>query len=157
MISNSHLTDTDYMNMALVTAMNSAAMGEVPVGAVLTNKLGMVVASAGNNCIAALDPVGHAEIRTLRMAAKKLGNYRLPETTLYVTLEPCVMCTAAIINARVSRLVYGATDPKAGGIAGCYQLNQDRKLNHYLDVTSGVLAEEGGELLRTFFRKRRKK
>ena len=157
MITTPFLTDTDYMNMALVAAKTSAAMGEVPVGAVLADKHGIVVASAGNNCIAALDPVGHAEIRTLRMAAKKLGNYRLPDTTLYVTLEPCVMCTAALINARVSRLVYGATDPKAGGIVGCYHLNQDRKLNHYIEVTSGILAEEGGELLRAFFKKRRKK
>ena len=150
------LSDIEYMKMALQMANHSGAMGEVPIGAVLIDHDGEVVASAGNNCISALDPVGHAEIRTLRLAAKKLGNYRLPGTTLYVTLEPCVMCAAALINARITRLVYGAPDPKGGGIASCYHINSDKKLNHYYEVTQGILAEECGELLRSFFRKRRK-
>jgi len=156
MPSPQHLSDTDYMKIALELARSSSCMGEVPIGSVLIDREGTIIASAGNNCIAAVDPVGHAEIRTLRMAAKKIGNYRLPDTTLYVTLEPCVMCTAALINARVARVVYGADDPKAGGIAGVYRINQDRKLNHYFEVTSGVLAEECGEILRDFFRRRRK-
>jgi len=156
MTRRKHLSDTDYMKIALDLARSASDMGEVPIGSVLIDSEGAILASAGNNCIAAVDPVGHAEIRTLQMAAKTIGNYRLPGTTLFVTLEPCVMCTAALINARVARVVYGADDPKAGGIAGVYKINQDRKLNHYFEVTSGVLAKECAEILRVFFQRRRK-
>lgn len=147
--------DTKFMEMALGKARSAAAIGEVPVGAVLVDFNGKVLASAGNETVRAHDPVGHAEIRVLRMASEKLRNYRLPGTTMYVTLEPCAMCVGAMVHARVKRLVFGAKDPKTGAVVSKYNIGSDGKLNHTFIVTEGVLKQECGLLLRDFFQKRR--
>ncbi len=147
--------DTAMMKVALLRAAESAALGEVPVGAVLADGGGVVLASAGNNTIRNHDPAGHAEIRVLRHAAKRLKNYRLPGTTLYVTLEPCVMCASALVHARVERLVYGAADPKTGAIVSRYRIGTDGRLNHTFSVTGGVLEKDCREILQLFFQKRR--
>ena len=147
--------DCRIMLKALEQARLAAAMGEVPVGAVLVDEQGKILAEAGNNCIDASDPAGHAEVRALRSAAAAVKNYRLPGTTLYVTLEPCAMCATLLVHARVTRLVYGATDPKGGAIASKYQIGNDGMLNHGFSVTGGVLAEECSNILREFFRSRR--
>ena len=151
----SHVDDVGYMKLALMKAEEAAAMGEVPVGAVLVGPEGDVLASAGNNTITDHDPTGHAELRALREAAEKMKNYRLPETTLYVTLEPCAMCAAAMIHARVRRLVFGATDPKTGAVVSKYTIGSDCLLNHQFEVTRGVMEKECGDILRVFFQKRR--
>ncbi|MDW7772509.1 MAG: tRNA adenosine(34) deaminase TadA [Desulfobulbaceae bacterium] len=147
--------DRDMMELALKKAEESAAIGEVPVGAVITSPDGRILASAGNKTISGCDPTGHAEIRVLRMAAAEMRNYRLPETTLYVTLEPCPMCASAMVHARVARVVFGAADPKTGAIISRYAIGRDNLLNHTFSVTAGVLAEECGRLLREFFQNRR--
>jgi len=149
------MTDSDYMKIALARAEASAAKGEVPVGAVLVDSGGAVIASAGNETVCAHDPVGHAEIRVLRIAAGEAGNYRLPHTTLYVTLEPCAMCAAAMVHARIQRLVYGATDPKTGAVVSKYTIGSDGLLNHSFIVTGGIMEKECGRLLKEFFQKRR--
>jgi len=143
------------MRRALVQARLSAAAGEVPVGATVVSEDGTVLAEAGNNCIAAADPAGHAEIRALRQAALATGNYRLPNATVYVTLEPCPMCAALLVHARIGRLVFGATDPKGGGVVSKYRIGNDGLLNHQFSVTAGVCAEECGQLLQGFFQSRR--
>ena len=143
------------MKMALERAKSAADRDEVPVGAVLVDSNGKVLASEGNKTLHAHDPAGHAEIRALRRAAEQIGNYRLPGTTLYVTLEPCIMCVGAMIHARVGHLVYGAKDPKTGAIVSQYTIASDGKLNHTFIVTGGVLEKECGLLLREFFQKRR--
>lgn len=147
--------DRQMMERALVQARLAAAAGEVPVGAVLVDDQGEILAEAGNDCIAAADPSGHAEMRTLRLAALRRHNYRLPGTTLYVTLEPCPMCAALLVHARIARLVFGTTDPKGGAIVSKYRIGSDGLLNHSLTTTGGVLAEECSQLLRDFFRARR--
>jgi len=143
------------MAMALACAAEAAALDEVPVGAVLLGADDRLLALAGNNCIQANDPTGHAEIRVLRLAAQVSGNYRLPGSTLYVTLEPCPMCAAALVFARVERIVFGATDPKSGGIQSLYRIGSDGCLNHRFSVTAGVLAAECSRMLKDFFRQRR--
>jgi len=143
------------MGMALEQALNSADLGEIPVGAVIVDAGGEVLAAAGNNCIRACDPAGHAEMRALRRAALRLKNYRLPGTTLYVTLEPCAMCAAALVHARIERLVFGATDPKTGAIVSQYRIGTDGLLNHSFTVTRGVCEDKCGRLLKNFFRNRR--
>ena len=143
------------MALALGQAKLAAERGEVPVGAVVVDADGRVLAEAGNDCIAASDPSGHAEMRALRRAALVAANYRLPGVTVYVTLEPCPMCAALMVHARVSRLVFGAVDPKAGGVFSQYRIGGDGRLNHAFAVTGGVLAQECGDLLRAFFRNRR--
>ena len=149
------MIDSEFMKIALRLAKGSAEKGEVPVGAILVNSNGDVLASAGNETVLAHDPVGHAEIRVLRMASERVENYRLPGTTLYVTLEPCAMCAAAMVHARVNRLVFGATDSKTGAVVSKYNIGSDGRLNHTFSVTSGVLEDECGRLLRDFFQKRR--
>ncbi|MCI5208573.1 MAG: nucleoside deaminase [Candidatus Electrothrix sp. ATG2] len=149
--------DFYFMGKAIEFAVSTATIGEVPVGAVLVNRDQEILAGAGNNCIQANDPTGHAEIHTLRAAAEKLKNYRLPETTMYVTLEPCAMCATAMIQARVERIVFGATDPKGGAVQSLYSIGSDGKLNHRFMVTGGVRGEECAALLQDFFRQRRKK
>ena len=144
-----------YMAVALAEASLAAARGEVPIGAVLVDSAGQVIAQNGNRTIELCDPGAHAEMLVLRQAGQLLGNYRLPGTTLYVTLEPCVMCAGALVHARVSRLVYGAVDPKAGGVVSLFQVGQDTRLNHQLAVEGGLLATECATLLRDFFRERR--
>ncbi|MFA6465429.1 MAG: tRNA adenosine(34) deaminase TadA [Desulfurivibrionaceae bacterium] len=144
-----------YMEAALVEARLAAERGEVPIGAVLVDSGGRIIAQNGNRTIELCDPGAHAEMLVLRQAGQVLGNYRLSGTTLYVTLEPCVMCAGALVHARVSRLVYGAIDPKAGGVVSLFQVGQDTRLNHLLAVEGGLLAEESATLLKDFFRKRR--
>ncbi len=144
------------MELALKQARAGADQGEVPVGAVLLSG-NTILAQAANSPIKNTDPTAHAEILALREGARISGNYRLPETTLYVTLEPCIMCMGAIIHARVKRLVYGATDPKTGAVASRYRIGQDSLLNHQLEVTSGVCHEQSTDLLQDFFRRKRQK
>ncbi|MCI5116153.1 MAG: nucleoside deaminase [Candidatus Electrothrix sp. AW2] len=152
-----NVQDFYFMGKALHLAAYAASQNEVPVGAVLVDREYTILAKAGNNCIQAHDPTGHAEMHTLRAAAKSLKNYRLPETTMYVTLEPCPMCAAAMIQARVERIVFGAVDPKGGGLQSQYTIGRDRKLNHSFTVVGGVRAEECAALLKDFFQQRRKK
>ncbi len=148
-------SDTDWMRQALAQAEIAAGMDEVPVGAVLVGAAGNLIAAGHNRPISACDPSAHAEIVTLRAAAQKLGNYRLPDTTLYVTLEPCTMCVGALVHARIGRLVYGATEPKTGAIESAQQLFESGKFNHRPVIESGVLADECAALLTRFFENRR--
>lgn len=148
--------DEKWMSLALKSARAAAENDEVPVGAVVVVD-DTLVSAAGNQPIGLKDPTAHAEIRALRAASLYFNNYRLPGTTLYVTLEPCIMCMGAIIHARVDRLVYGAADPKTGAAHSIYQVGTDGLLNHYIETTSGVLETECSELLRDFFRARRAK
>ena len=147
--------DTDFMQAALADAAIATGDGEIPVGAVIVAS-GEIVAAGHNNSIAAADPSGHAEIVALRAAAMKLGNHRMPGATLYVTLEPCVMCVGAIAQARVGRVVFGAYDRKAGALGSVEDLSDSRALNHRFEVNGGLLADECGELLKTFFESRRR-
>ena len=151
---NGSSNDLEFMKAALDEARAAGSRGEVPIGAVvvLNEK---IVASAGNRTILDCDPTAHAEVVALREAAHKIGNHRLLGTTLYVTIEPCAMCAGAMIQARISRMVYGADDPKAGAVRSCFSILEHEKLNHRVDVTSGVLVEESVELLRSFFEVRR--
>jgi len=146
--------DEIFMTSALEQAEKSAAMGEVPVGAVIVRD-GKIIAVGCNMKEITGDPTAHAEIRAIRAAAVACHSWRLLDTTMYVTLEPCIMCCGALIQARVKRLVYGAPDPKAGAVDSLYSLLRDERLNHRLEVRGGVLADRCGELLREFFRKRR--
>jgi len=145
------------MELAIEQARMAARRGEVPVGAVLIDERGQVLAKACNMPISHCDPTAHAEILALRQGAKKVGNYRLTGTTLYVTLEPCPMCAGAIVLARIKRLVYGIQDPKAGACGTVFDFIQDSKLNHCLVVGQGVLGAECKALIQNFFQERRKK
>jgi len=146
--------DAAFMRAALEQGAAAGARGEVPVGAVLV--LGEdVIATGGNAPIASHDPTAHAEIEALRAGGRALGSYRLTDTTLYVTLEPCVMCASAIVHARVRRVVFGAWDPRAGAAGSITDVFALPQLNHRVDVFGGVLMEECGELLRRFFAERR--
>jgi len=147
--------DKAFLQCAFELAKRAEQEGEVPVGAVIV-KDGEVIAEGWNRPIANHDPTAHAEIQVIRAASKKLNNYRLPHTTLYVTLEPCLMCMGAIIHARIQRVVYGATDHRAGAVESIYTIPDDRKLNHHVEIEGGVMAEECGQLLKDFFKKRRK-
>ena len=147
-------TDADYMQLALEQARQAGARGEVPVGAVLL-KGDRVIASGGNCPIAAHDPSAHAEIVTLRAAGLALGNYRLDDTVLYVTLEPCLMCASAIVHARVRRVVFGAFDARAGAAGGIIDAFALKGLNHRVDVFGGVLEEQCTALLTGFFARQR--
>lgn len=143
------------MHRALALARRAAEAGEVPVGAVMV-KDGGVVGEGWNRPIREHDPSAHAEVIALRAAARALANYRLPGTSLYVTLEPCAMCVGAIIHARVERVIFGAADPKTGALGGAFSLLDAAPHNHRPQVTGGVLADECGALLREFFQARRK-
>jgi tRNA(adenine34) deaminase len=147
--------DRELMQQALAFAREAYDEGEVPVGAVLVDGNGATLARAANAPIARHDPTAHAEIVALRAAGASLRNYRLPGTTMYVTLEPCAMCVGALIHARVARLVFAAPDPKTGACGSVFDLAAARELNHRIEVTRGVLAAESGELLRAFFAERR--
>jgi len=149
-------TDSRFMGEALDAAREGLAGGEVPVGAVLVGE-GEVLARAYNRPIGLSDPSAHAEVLALRAGAARLGNYRLPGTTLYVTIEPCIMCVGALIQARVARLVFGAADPKGGACVSLYRLPEDPRLNHRLEVTGGIREAECRELLQEFFQGRRSK
>jgi tRNA(adenine34) deaminase len=146
--------DTDYMQQALAQARAAEASGEVPIGAVLVREARLIAVGA-NRPIGAHDPTAHAEIEALRAGARILGDYRLTGTTLYVTLEPCVMCAAALVQARVQRVVFGAWDPQFGAAGSLIDVFGLAGLNHRVDVFGGVLADECGDLLRAFFARRR--
>jgi tRNA(adenine34) deaminase len=143
------------MGLALAQAAEAAEGGDVPVGAVLLDETGLVLAAAGNRRERDGDPTAHAEVLVLRAAADAKRHWRLEQTTLVVTLEPCIMCAGALVNARVRRVVFGATDPKAGALRSLYRLVEDPRLNHRLDVVEGVRAAEGAALLQAFFRRLR--
>ncbi|HHL40386.1 MAG TPA: nucleoside deaminase [Deltaproteobacteria bacterium] len=142
--------DSRFMAEALRLARKAARMGEVPVGAVVVRE-GEIIGRGYNRRETAADPTAHAEIVALRRAARKLGGWRAAGTVLYVTLEPCLMCIGAVVLARVERLVFGAFDPKAGACGSLYDIPADRRLNHRVQVTGGVLGDESGTLLREFF------
>ena len=149
--------DERLMREALGAAREAAARGEVPVGALLVTEDGRLLAAAGNRTRSDCDPTAHAEILALREAALKVGNYRLTGTTMYVTVEPCAMCAGALVQARVRRLVYGATDPKAGAVESVFRVCDSGSLNHRMELTAGVLVDECRRLLQEFFRARRAK
>jgi tRNA(adenine34) deaminase len=149
------MTDTDYMQQALILAAQAAEAGEVPVGAVVV-KDGVIIGRGSNAPIARHDPSAHAEIQAMRDAATSLGNYRLTGCELYVTIEPCAMCAGAIQHARISRLVYGASDPKTGACGSVVNLMAEARLNHHTEVTGGILARECGQIMSDFFASRRK-
>jgi tRNA(adenine34) deaminase len=146
--------DTPFMQEALAEARSAAVSGEVPIGAVLVHE-GKILARSGNRTIRDCDPTAHAEMVTLREAARRLANYRLADTTLYVTIEPCSMCAGAIIQARVPRVVYGADDPKGGAVRSCFEILSSPRLNHQVDVTAGVLGAECAAIIQSFFAERR--
>jgi tRNA(adenine34) deaminase len=148
--------DIRFMRAALELAREAGSLDEVPVGAVVVHE-GQIVGRGYNQPISRHDPTAHAEVMALRDAAQKLGNYRLPDCTLYVTLEPCVMCSGAIMHARLARVVYGAPDPKTGAAGSVIDLFAEARLNHHAVIESGVLAEECGQLLSSFFAARRNK
>lgn len=147
--------DEFWMQRALQLAHHAEAAGEVPVGAVLVRDE-QIIGEGWNQPITANDPTSHAEIMALRSAAANINNYRLLNTTLYVTLEPCSMCAGALIHARVKRVVYGASDPKGGAAGSVFEILGTDKLNHKIEVTNGVLAKECSDVLTHFFQQRRK-
>ena len=152
------MTDEDYMRLALEEAQAASSRGEVPVGAVLVNpESGEIVSRVGNAPIGICDPTAHAEILALRDGAYKSGNYRLTGLTLYVTLEPCTMCAGAISNARIGRVVYGASDPKGGAVESGVRFFDQKSCHYRPDVTGGVLADECSNILKAFFKSKRRK
>ena len=149
------MSDEVFMREALSLALEAAAAGEVPVGAVVV-KDGAVVGRGHNRPVVSRDPTAHAEVIALRDAAERIGNYRLADCLLYVTLEPCAMCAGAIMNARISRVVYGAADPKSGACGSVVDLFAENRLNHHATVVGGVMAKEAATLLQEFFSARRR-
>jgi len=149
-------TDEFWMEKALILARRAEEQGEVPVGAVVV-KDDECIGEGWNRPITSSDPTAHAEMVALRDAAQHMQNYRLPGTTIFVTLEPCVMCAGAIIHARINRVVYAADDPKGGAAGSCTNLLQSGFLNHQAQITAGILAEESRRLLQVFFREKRQK
>lgn len=150
----SALSDLDLMARAIIEARQAERAGEVPVGAVVALS-GAIVGVGHNRPIAARDPTAHAEVEALRAAGTAMGAYRLAGAALYVTLEPCVMCVGAMINARVARVYYGARDPKAGALGSVYDIGRDGRLNHRFEVYAGIMESECAALLSDFFRTRR--
>ena len=148
------MTDFEYMHMAVEQARAAALRGEVPVGALVVQD-DRILAAAGNRTITDCDPTAHAEIVALREAAHSVGNHRLTDAALYVTIEPCAMCAGALVQARIARLIYGADDTKGGAIRTCMQVLDAPALNHRVEVTPGILAEESVRLLQSFFAARR--
>ncbi|ATQ77086.1 tRNA adenosine(34) deaminase TadA [Massilia violaceinigra] len=148
------MPDPAFMQLALEQAQHAWSLGEVPVGAVVV-KDGEVIATGFNQPIGRHDPTAHAEIVALRAAAEKLGNYRLPGCELYVTLEPCVMCSGAMMHARLARVVFGAPDPKTGACGSVLNLFEQEQLNHHTELVGGVMALEASTMLRAFFAERR--
>ena len=150
------MNDEDWMQHALDLAKQAEAAGEVPVGAVIVLN-GELIAEGWNRPIRSSDPTAHAEIIALRRAGERQDNYRLLDTELYVTLEPCPMCVGAMLHARIKRVIYAATDPKTGALGGTYDLLNSVAHNHAFEVTKGVMEEQSREMLQRFFRERRKK
>ena len=147
-------TDVRFMNEALAEARDAAAAGEVPIGAILVHE-DKIIARSGNRTIRDCDPTAHAEMVVLREASRAMGNYRLTGTTLYVTVEPCIMCAGAMIQARVSRLVYGCDDPKGGAVRSCFEVLNHARLNHHVEVQPGISSNECAAILQSFFASRR--
>jgi tRNA(adenine34) deaminase len=147
--------DEKWMWRAIGIAREAASMNEVPVGSIVLDKEGRILAAASNRTITDTDPTAHAEILALRTAALRVGNYRLTETTVYTTIEPCAMCAGALVNARVARLVYGARDERFGAVDTHFRLCDSDELNHRIEITGGVLAENCRSLMQEFFRSRR--
>jgi tRNA(adenine34) deaminase len=150
-------TDEFWMDEAIKVAAEAGNLDEVPIGACLVDAAGNLLAAAGNRTITNIDPTAHAEILVLREAAAKIGNYRLLDTTLYTTIEPCAMCAGAIVNARVKRLVFGAHDKRFGAIETIYKIGQDGLLNHQLEIENGVLAKKCRNLMQFFFQQKRER
>lgn len=148
-------SDEFYMQRALVLARHGAEAGEIPVGAVVVDAGGEIIAEAWNQPIGSCDPSAHAEIVALRQAASRSGNYRLPGCSLYVTIEPCTMCAGALVHSRIERLVFGAHEPKAGAVVSRAQLLDADYCNHRVQYLGGVCAEEAGAIMSEFFRQRR--
>ena len=150
-----HNTNGKFMELALNEAKKAGQIGEVPVGAILVSENGEILSAAHNQTIKLADPTAHAEILTLRKAALEINNYRLLKTTLYVTVEPCIMCMGAIVHARISRVVFGAPDPKWGAAGSLYNFAADDRLNHRVDIITGVCAEDCRRLMQDFFLSKR--
>ncbi len=146
--------DADFMDAALAEAAKAAAAGEVPVGAIIVRE-GRIIARAHNRPIGMNDPTAHAEILALREAARAMNNYRLPDTTLYTTLEPCLMCAGAMLHARIGRLVFGARDPKGGAVVSRSRIFTDYRANHFVEWSGGVREEQCAEILSSFFAQKR--
>lgn len=149
-----NLTDEFWMSFALAEARQAATVGEVPIGAVIVRH-DEIIGRGHNEPIRSCDPTAHAEIIALREAARRIENYRLTDATIYVTIEPCAMCAGAIVNARIQRLVYGATEPRQGAVDSIFQICTNSSLNHQVEVTAGVKEEECKALMQTFFQARR--
>ncbi|MDP8098483.1 tRNA adenosine(34) deaminase TadA [Pasteurella atlantica] len=147
--------DEYFMKYALTLADKAEAEGEIPVGAVLVDNQGNIIGEGYNQSISLCDPTAHAEIQAVRSAAKFTKNYRLLDTTLYVTLEPCSMCAGAILHSRIGRLVFGASDYKTGAVGSRYHLFEDYKMNHFLEIQGGVLQDQCSQKISQFFKKRR--
>ena len=147
--------DEEWMRLAVAAARQAAEKGEVPVGAVIVDANGDLLSEASNLTITNTDPTAHAEILALREAGRKIGNYRLVGATVYSTIEPCVMCAGALVNARVTRLVFGAHDERFGAVETHFQLCSSSLLNHRVEIVSGILADQCRELMQSFFRSRR--
>jgi len=149
------LSHEKYMALALSEAKKAGQMGEVPIGAILTSNDGVILSATHNRTIDLVDPTAHAEILALREAALKINNYRLLNTTLYVTVEPCIMCMGAIVHARISKVVFGTADPKWGAAGSLYHFAEDDRLNHRVVITKGVCERECRSLIQEFFRAKR--
>jgi tRNA(adenine34) deaminase len=154
-LPNMSENDALWMQRAIDAALGAEAIGEVPVGAVIVDANGELLATASNRTIVDSDPTAHAEILAIRTAAAKIANYRLTGMTLYTTIEPCVMCAGALVNARISRLVFGSRDERFGGVVTKFRLCDTEVLNHRMEITEGVLANECRALMQEFFRQRR--
>jgi len=148
-------THVQFMELALQEAEKAGQIGEVPVGAVLVSENGEILSAAHNQTIKLADPTAHAEILAVRQAALKVDNYRLLNTSLYVTVEPCIMCMGAIVHARISQVFFGTTDPKWGAAGSLYNYAQDDRLNHRVEITAGVCVEDCRRLMQDFFRAKR--
>lgn len=148
--------DEFWMRQALAAAENAQAAGEIPIGACLIDKSGELLAVAGNRTITDSDPTAHAEILVLRAAGAKIGNYRLTETALYTTIEPCAMCAGALVNARIKRLIFGAHDIRFGAVESVFKICDSSSLNHQIEITAGVLADDCRALMQNFFRTKRR-
>ena len=151
------MDDEYYMNLAILEAKKAAKANEVPVGAVIVDKNKDVIGYGYNSPISSNDPTSHAEINAIRSASQVLNNYRLIDTTLYVTIEPCIMCMGAIIHARIKQLVFGAKDPKWGAAGSLYNIAEDKRLNHHPVIVSGIYEEKTKQLIKKFFVNKRSK